>query len=66
MHIIGIATSQFISVEVVFAACANGSEKLVLARKKYSMNRKEQESLCIILFASVTINRTSFGFHVYL
>lgn len=41
MHIIGIATSQFISVEVVFAACANGSEKLVLARKKYSMNRKK-------------------------
>lgn len=62
----GVASSQFVSIKVVFSVRANGSEKLLFDRKKYSIG-KEQESLCAILpFDSVTICRTSFGFRVYL
>lgn len=67
MRGIGVASSQFIAIKVVFSVRANGSEKILFDRKKYSIKEEQQESLCAVLpFDSVTICRTSFGFHVYL
>lgn len=64
---IGMASSHFISIKVVFSVHTKGSENLLFDRKKHSIKKEQQENLCAILpFGSVTICRTSFGFHVYL
>lgn len=56
MRGIGVASSQFISIKVVFSVCANGSEKLLVYRKKYSIKKEQQESVCAIFpFDSVRV-----------
>lgn len=61
MRGIGVASSQFISRKVVFSIHANGSEKLLLDRKKYSIKKEQQD----IHPSLLTLLQSAFGFHVY-